>query len=122
MKIVLDSSWRLSAERDGSWMLEHYRPLIKGPRRGELDWAQEGSYDTLGWALHAAWRKMVHDGRADAQASLAQLARRVMEVEKRLLEVASQIPPSLEALPRERKESGVQEISPWGSRPAARRG
>lgn len=118
MKITLDKNWRLSATKEGGWDLEHFRALTKGPNKGNVTWAQEGHYDTLGWALHGAWRHMVHNGRSEATASLKQLIERVHQVEARLLEIAAQVPqlpPEPEAPAPKPAARRRENVNPWAS-------
>ena len=84
MEILIEKNVKLVSDKDG-WKLLVYRPLTKGPRAGQPDWAEDGHFDTLQWALVGAWKTLLAAGRG--KADLAALARRVEAVEKRLLEL-----------------------------------
>lgn len=87
VEILIESNLKLVSDANG-WSLRSYRPLIKGPRVGTLDWAEDGHYDTLQWALIGAHKRLLSMGKGVAD--LGQLARRIEETDRKLLSLASQ--------------------------------
>lgn len=113
MQIQVDHKFRLSTTKSG-WSVQQLRPLVKGPRTGQVEWADEGHYDTLQWALVGLWRLMLHEGHG--QATLPQLAARVDEVERRVMELGDKLSPkipSLDSMQPGKRISDVRELSPW---------
>lgn len=111
MIVKVDHKFRLRTDRSG-WTIQQKRPLLKGPRAGEVEWADEGHFDTLQWACVGLYRLMLHEGAGEVQ--LAQVAKRVDEVERRIMDAVAIIQPRIpdvaEAL---QTKAPVVPLSPW---------
>lgn len=89
IEIQVDPKWRLVTIASWRWQVQQRRPLIKGPRKGQVDWVPEGEFDNLRFALLALYRMMLHSGKG--RPDILQLAARVEYVEERLVAAVAQI-------------------------------
>lgn len=88
MEIVIAKDIKLVSDQNGRWTLRTFRPLTKGPRAGQKAWAEDGTYDTLQWALRGAAKRLLTKGQGTA--TLEQLASKLEKIEFKLTMLGKQ--------------------------------